>query len=141
MFGIAFYGENGTLVIDGGGYRIYDPQGKEVRNVPGPGSDTFHLQNFLDCVRSGSRPNADIKEGHKSTLLCHLGNIAWRTGHTLHLDPKTHTLYLVATDHGTITVYAQNSDAAARQAAPGDAVVLSFAPEAAFVVESEEVKR
>ena len=28
-----------------------------------------HLRNFLDCVTSGKRPNADIEEGHKSTRL------------------------------------------------------------------------
>ena len=89
MFGIAFYGENGSVVIDGSDYRVYDAKDKEVEKVPGSGSDTPHLQNFLECVKSGKRPNADIEDGHKSTLLCHLGNIAYRTGHTLNLDPKT----------------------------------------------------
>jgi Leu/Phe-tRNA-protein transferase len=45
------------------------------------------LRNFLACVRSGERPIADIEEGHKSTLLCHLGNMAYRTGRTLDCDP------------------------------------------------------
>ena len=31
--------------------------------------------------------NAPIDEGHKSTLLAHLGNMAWRTGRVLHCDP------------------------------------------------------
>ena len=39
--------------------------------------------------KTGKRPNADIEEGHKSTLLCHLGNIAYRTGHTLNIDLKS----------------------------------------------------
>jgi len=86
-FGIAFYGEKGTLVIDGGGYKIFDFKGAEIDKGSGPEGDKDHLQNFLDCIRSGKRPNADIEDGHKSTLLCHLGNIAWRTGHTLHVDP------------------------------------------------------
>jgi hypothetical protein len=89
MFGIAFYGEGGTMVIDGGAYRILDPKDKEIAKVPGPASDAPHFNNFLECVRSGKRPNADVEDGHKSTLLCHLGNIAWRTGRTLNLDPKT----------------------------------------------------
>jgi predicted dehydrogenase len=89
MFGIAFYGDEGTMVIDGGSYTIYDMQGKQVGRVSQPAGDGLHLQNFLECVRSGARPNADIEDGHKSTLLCHLGNIAWRTGRTLNLEPKT----------------------------------------------------
>jgi len=87
MFGIAFYGDRGSLVIDGNSYKLYDPAGKQlaVQNKGFEGHDP-HLKNFLECVRSGGKPNSDIEEGHKSTLLCHLGNIAYRTGHTLDLD-------------------------------------------------------
>jgi predicted dehydrogenase len=88
-FGIAFYGDRGTLVIDSGSYRILDLKGHEAAKAENSGSDLPHFKNFLDCVRSGKRPNADIEEGHKSTLLCHLGNIAYRTGHTLNIDPAT----------------------------------------------------
>ena len=88
-FGVAFYGEKGSLVLDGAKYKIYDPDGKETGGGAGSFSDGPHHRNFLDCMKTGSRPNADIEEGHKSTLLCHLANIAWRTGKTLHLDPKT----------------------------------------------------
>jgi len=87
-FGIAFYGEGGTMVIDGTGYRVLDFKGVETAKGSGSGSDAPHLQNFLDCIRTGKRPNAEIEDGHKSTLLCHLGNIAWRTGRTLNLDGK-----------------------------------------------------
>jgi predicted dehydrogenase len=91
MFGAAFYGDQGTLVMDGSGYELFDSQDKSAGKFSGSGSDAPHLQNFLDCIRGGSRrPNADIEEGHKSTLLCHLGNIAYRTGRTIDLDPQTH---------------------------------------------------
>jgi predicted dehydrogenase len=92
MFGVGFYGEGGSIIIDGSNYKLYDAQDKRVEQQTGSGSDAPHLKNFLDCIRSGERPNADIADGHKSTLLCHLGNIAYRAGHTLHLDPKTHAL-------------------------------------------------
>jgi predicted dehydrogenase len=49
-----------------------------------------HFQNFLDCVRSRNRQDlhAEILEGHLSTTLCHLGNIACRLGRTLEFDPE-----------------------------------------------------
>jgi hypothetical protein len=52
---------------------------------------TLHVGNFVDAVRSGQRQalNADIVEGHRSTLLCHLGNIAQRVGRTLGCNPDT----------------------------------------------------
>jgi predicted dehydrogenase len=87
---VAFYGMGGSLTYGGGGdYRILDVKGKEIGRGSGPGGDKSHIENFLDCIRSGSRPNAEIEEGQKATLLCHLGNIAYRTGHTLNTDPKT----------------------------------------------------
>lgn len=89
MFGAAFYGDKGTLVTDGASYILYDADDKPGPRVGGSGSDEPHLRNFLDCIRSGARPSADIAEGHKSTLLCHVGNIAWRVGRTLNCDPET----------------------------------------------------
>jgi predicted dehydrogenase len=85
---VVFHGEKGSLAIHGGGYTVHDPKGKQVRKVAGPGDDVPHIANFLDAVRNGGRLNSEIEEGHKSTLLCHLGNIAHRTGRALRCDPK-----------------------------------------------------
>jgi len=49
----------------------------------------LHIDNFLEGVRGRQRLNAPIDEGHKSVLLCHLGNIAQRTGRTLRCDPDS----------------------------------------------------
>jgi predicted dehydrogenase len=85
--GMEFRGENGTLYVDDGGYTIYDHDRKVKENEKSGGGDAEHLSNFLDAVREGSKPNADVEDGHKSTLLCHLGNIACRTGKSLEIDP------------------------------------------------------
>ncbi|HNY42994.1 MAG TPA: Gfo/Idh/MocA family oxidoreductase [Bryobacteraceae bacterium] len=52
-----------------------------------------HFQNFIDCVRSRKRENlnCEVLEGHMSTALCHLANIAFRTGRKLTFDPATET--------------------------------------------------
>ena len=90
-FGVTFHGEDGTMLIAGGRYTVYDKSNKQVKKVTDV-SDTdrnaVHISNFLNSIRSGERPHSDIEEGHKSTLLCHLGNIAQRTGRTLNCDPK-----------------------------------------------------
>jgi hypothetical protein len=43
-------------------------------------------------VKGTQRPNANIEEGHKSTRLCHLGNIAYRLGRTIRFDGKNETI-------------------------------------------------
>ena len=85
---VAFFGENGSLLITGSGYTIHDPKGKEIARGTGPGGNDAHLQNFIDAIRGEKKLNADIEEGRKSTLLCHLGNIAWRTGQTIDFTPQ-----------------------------------------------------
>jgi predicted dehydrogenase len=90
---VTFYGDKGSLALSGGGsYRVFDLGGKEIDKGTSPAGDISHFQNFFDCIRSGKRPNSDIEEAQKSTLLCHLGNIAYRLGRTLTLDPKTRAI-------------------------------------------------
>ena len=71
--GVVLYGEKGTLVFDRKGWHVQDgvTASDKTSEIERP-----HLANFLDSIRQHKRPNADIEEGHKSTRLCHLGNIA-----------------------------------------------------------------
>jgi predicted dehydrogenase len=89
QWGVALYGERGMLLFDNRGWHVED--GIEASDQASSGIQRAHVQNFLDCARSGRRPNVDIEEGHKSTSLCHLGNVAWRVGRTLHFDARTET--------------------------------------------------
>jgi hypothetical protein len=55
-------------------------------------SDEPHRDDFLDAVRSRRRPNADIQDGHLSTLLPQYANISYRLGgERLLVDPATET--------------------------------------------------
>jgi predicted dehydrogenase len=87
-FGVNFHGENGTLVMAGNDVKIYDTKDKLVRDIKGKGDDVLHFANFADAIRDGKKLNAEIEDGQRSTMLCHLGNIAWRSGHTINFDPK-----------------------------------------------------
>jgi predicted dehydrogenase len=88
QYEMAFYGDKGMLTIQGGSYTIYDEKGKERGKGTGPGGNQTHLQNFIDAIREGKELNAEIVEGYKSTLLSHLGNIAYRTGRAIQFDPQ-----------------------------------------------------
>ena len=50
-----------------------------------------HTGNFLECIKSRRRPNADVELGRLSTTICHLGNICTRLGRDIRFDPKTET--------------------------------------------------
>ncbi|MCX6910142.1 MAG: gfo/Idh/MocA family oxidoreductase, partial [Verrucomicrobia bacterium] len=79
-------------------YKLFDKKGKEVTGqktsgegdtVRGAGGEDEHFANFVDCVRTGKRPNSEIGECQKSTMLCHYANIAARTGRTINVEQKT----------------------------------------------------
>jgi predicted dehydrogenase len=73
-----------SLIVGTEGYlsggSVYDPDGKLVQKLSGPGED--HFANFVKAVRSRKREdlNADIEEGHISTAVIHVGNISQRLG-------------------------------------------------------------
>lgn len=47
----------------------------------------WHMQNWLDCIRSRERPVADVEIGHRSITVCHLANITRTLGRPLRWDP------------------------------------------------------
>ncbi len=99
--GASIHGTDGTAIIDRSGYVIYDKENNEIarriRAEAGDGLDTrgadsltdLHLANFQDAIRGDATPAAPIDEGHKTQLLCHLGNMAQRTTGSLTCDPRT----------------------------------------------------
>ena len=80
-----------------GDYKVYNADDKLVEDRPDDAKDgspwlaidTFHAADFVAKIRSGDHfgVNAQIDKGHRSTLLCHLGNIAYRTQRTLRCNP------------------------------------------------------
>jgi predicted dehydrogenase len=66
---------------------IYDYSGKRIRQFKTSGGGSHHA-NFIKAVRSRKAAdlNADILEGHRSTALCHMGNISYRLGQTASRD-------------------------------------------------------
>jgi predicted dehydrogenase len=88
-YGISIHGDKGTMLFDGDAWTVRGGDGAAEK----PKGDMvgLHVKNFIESIRGDAKPNAEIEIGHKSTLLCHLGNIAYRTGKTLRFDGKTET--------------------------------------------------
>jgi predicted dehydrogenase len=93
---VLFHGELGTMAISDTSYIITlsAPGSREqrIRTERVQSGDSPHFANLLAAIRDDTRLNSDIEEGHKSTLLCHLGNIAHRTGRILRCSPRDGTI-------------------------------------------------
>lgn len=88
-----FYTDEG-VVRDGRFFAKGKDDGVPIENFPpngAPEQGPRHMRNFIDCVRSRKREDlgAEILEGHRSTLLAHLGNISYRLGKEVPFDRMT----------------------------------------------------
>ena len=108
--GVEVYGTEGKAVaqyfdeLRRYGYRVYDGADRLVHQEVEERRDSDnHYSSFVECMRTRRRPNADIEEGHLSTALCHLGNIATRTGRTLRFDPERESILDDAQATGHLT--------------------------------------
>jgi len=93
---IEIYGTEGLMLVGrhGGGWQAYvRPKNRKpvVRDqMYGRFPDPEHKENFIHCIRTRKRPNADIAKVHTSALLIHYANLSIRTGGTtLKIDPRS----------------------------------------------------
>ena len=96
--GVAYVGENGTLVVDRGGWEVIPENVNGVQRmeaVPlqkayGEGGLYYHVKNHLDCIKSHNvYTNANIEIGAHIAKFSQLGNVAYRTGKKLFWDGKS----------------------------------------------------
>jgi fructose-1,6-bisphosphatase len=101
--GIAFIGNNGTLVLDRNGWEVIPEkefQGWGQEGIPkmerlllqqnqGNGLD-LHTQNFIGAVKSRDAKslNAPIQVGYETALVSHMGNVAYKSGNRLYWDKE-----------------------------------------------------
>jgi predicted dehydrogenase len=84
----AFYGEDGSMYVIGGRCVFHDDKGVKTAETEGPSGDLEHIGNFLDAIRGKAKLASEIEVGQTSAMLCHLGNIAFRTGTVVRFDPQ-----------------------------------------------------
>jgi predicted dehydrogenase len=84
----SFYGTEGYLELDGdGAFRIFDVKDKLVEETEKTSQgQSEHITNFIEAIRADDARKLvqPIESGHRSTLLCLLGNIAHRTDRVIH---------------------------------------------------------
>jgi predicted dehydrogenase len=96
--GALFIGEKGQIRIDRGKFEVSNPEWKTIPLESMPiqlYTAKNHYRNFVDCIKERKKPVCDVEIGHRSSTVCHLGNIArWvsqstqTVGTKLHWDPK-----------------------------------------------------
>jgi predicted dehydrogenase len=115
-YGSEFVGTKGTLIMSRAGWEIFpdmkqDPANAiptfkghpgggpqrsgakpvpyiEAKKEPGSSDEQFdlHVKNFLECIKTRQRPIADVEDGHRTAVACHLSNISLRLGRKIRWD-------------------------------------------------------
>ncbi|GGW27030.1 NADH-dependent dehydrogenase [Arenibacter certesii] len=92
--GISFIGNNGTLVLDRNGWEVIAEKDR-MESLPlqqnqGSGLDK-HTINFIEAVkaRDASLLKAPLQIGYDAAMVCHMGNVAFKTGNRIYWDQDT----------------------------------------------------
>ena len=108
--GLEFFGTKGSMTLSRGAFQIYPDMRQPPENLipqmggghpiggpvltaekPTPWIEAMrqpatndllgtHARNFVDCIKSRQRPAADVEDGHRTAVACHLANISLRLG-------------------------------------------------------------
>ena len=112
-WGLTIYGEKGTLRLSTMQYDFtpVDPKGQKIHGtclferekypedlteerieLNAAPATRLHMLDFLAAIDKGTKPIADIQEGHISTASCILANVSMKLGRPLYYDPATKTV-------------------------------------------------
>ena len=89
--GCLFEGTEGEIYVDRGTLEsspasiLEQPLGKADYHLPPVAKR--HQFDWLECVRSGARPVADVEIGHRTNSVCILGNLGYQLKRDLRWDP------------------------------------------------------
>jgi predicted dehydrogenase len=84
--GTLFEGDKGSVYVNRGRLEV---KPGELFSEPTPknNAEAAHYANFLECIKTRKLPICDLAIGHRSATVCHLGNIALRSGRKVTWDP------------------------------------------------------
>ena len=100
--GVLVRGTTGSVVVDRGGYEIFDLDGKKTDELKAPhdpasshdlvSRDTMtnlHFNNFINAIQKDEPLHSPIQVANVSVTMLQLSNVAWRVNRELKLDTKT----------------------------------------------------
>ncbi len=96
MGGAVFVGEDCKIVVDRNRFTTdppdfikHRPDAATAKIWEGPDWNAQpHIQNWLNCIKTREKPNADVEIGYRSITVCHLANIAREIGRKIRWDPE-----------------------------------------------------
>ncbi len=86
--GFTLFGDKGTIDVRGSHIRVYAEGKPDKPTHEFPPEGVVHQHNWVECMRTGKKPNAPVELGFSSLLPSHMSNIAYRTGHRVAWDPQ-----------------------------------------------------
>ncbi len=96
--GPIIFGDKGSVKLSGGEYSVFDREGNLVKSESADGEtgatiNSAHVSNFLNGIRGKVELNSPVEECLKSTMLCHLANISYRTGKGFDVNTSNGHIY------------------------------------------------
>jgi predicted dehydrogenase len=98
--GSVIMGTTGSMMIDPGGYEVYDLKGQKTSEVKAgkasssadlQGRDSMtdaHFANFIAAIRKGEKLHSPVAVGNVAVTMLQLSNVAWEVNRVLNLDTK-----------------------------------------------------
>jgi len=98
--GSVIMGTEGSMLIEPGGYEVYDLKGDKTSEVKTGsahastdlvGNDSMtvaHFANFIAGIRKGEKLNAPVSIGNIAVTMLQLSNVSWEVNRELELDTR-----------------------------------------------------
>lgn len=102
--GTLIMGTKGSVMVDRGGYELFDRAGKKIDEMIGGSEDgvslggggalsTAHTVNFFDAIRGKAELTSPIDVGAMSQMLTHYANISYRINKSFDVDQQSGRIF------------------------------------------------
>ena len=102
--GLFLYGSDGWMAEG----KFFDTKGQEIPDeapVESVNATNVHFTNFIEAIYNNDRGRitSTARHGLEAAAICHLGDISYRTGRTVHFDEANHQIVSDAEANALLT--------------------------------------